>query len=231
LKSPRQRYLLQAITVTVAAFVLMLAWPRVMASFRYLPVEHALDRYYRTLEIPTDRLSVLIRFAEAAMSYTDHHRYHEGLSLLHYLRAIDIYTPALDRIGEYRAAETEAAETLRRAPAQPAAWLRMAYIRWILRDEPSDIIEPWKMSIFTGRMDSALILQRVEVGLAYRNEMDAEGMAMLRDQLLLAWQLQPGSLIQVLRARDRGLAATRALIGATDPAALAEMETWLEKLR
>jgi hypothetical protein len=71
----------------------------------------------------------------------------------------------------------------------------------------------------------------VEVGLAYRNEMDAEGTAMLRDQLLLAWQLQPGSLIQVLRARDRGLAATRALIGATDPAALAEMETWLEKLR
>lgn len=215
----------------IAAVVLALAWPRAVASIRYLPVEHALQDYYRTLHIPTERLPVLIRFAEQAIGYQDHHRFHDGLSLLHYLRALDIYTPALERIAEYRAAEAAAAEGLQRNPAQPSAWLRMAYIRWILRDEPEDVIEPWKMSVFTGRMDYGLILQRVEVGLAYRQELEEEGTAMLRDQLLLAWRMQPGSLMQLLSRQDDGLTGTRALIAATHPAALTEMEAWLERLR
>jgi hypothetical protein len=202
-----------------------------VASIRFLPVEHALARYYRTLDIPTDRLPVLIGFAEAAAAIQDHARFREGLSLLHYLRALDHYTPALERIGEYRAAERQAVAGLHRNPAQPAAWLRVASIRWILRDPHEAVIAPWKMSIFTGRMDSRLILQRVDIGLAWRLEMDAEGVSMLRDQLLLAWRMQPGSLMQLLHRRDRDLRATAALIGATDPTALAEMEVWLERLR
>ena len=103
-------------------------------------------------------------------------------------------------------------------------------MRWVLHEEPEDILAPWKMSIFTGRTDSTLFTQRMEIGLAHREYMDAEAVAMLRDQLLLAWRTQPGGLMGVLSKWDRDLAVTRPLIESTDPVALAEMETWLAKL-
>lgn len=211
--------------------VLLLALPRLQASFRYLPVEHALKNYYETREIPSDRLPVLIRFAEKAVGYRDNYQYHDGLSLLHLLRAMDINTPALERLDAYRTAEIEAITSLRAAPAQPVTWLRLANIRWIVHEEPADILAPWKMSIFTGRKDSTLLAQRLEIGLAFMDYLDEEGVAMLRDQLLLAWRMQAGSIIKVLALRDPNLEVTRPLIATTDPAALAEMEAWLEKLR
>ena len=219
------------IITAVALSVLALAWPRLQASFRYLPVEIAIKRYYATREIPSDRLPVLIRFSEQAVADHDHYRYHDGLSLLHYLRAVDPFTPALERREAYRQAEAEAMASLQRAPAQSSVWLRLATMRWILHDEPETIIQPWKMSIFTGRTDSALFGSRVEMGLAHREFMDAEAVAMLRDQLLLTWRARPSTLVRVLVRRDPQLTVTRGLLEGTDPTALAEMEAWIAKLR
>lgn len=215
----------------LAVTVLALAWPRFQAAFRYLPVERAIDRYYSEREIPSDRLAVLVEFAREAIDRHDHHRYRDGLSQLHYLRGLDPYTPALERRPAYEEAESEAVKSLRRAPAQPETWMRLAMIRWILHDEPANIVGPWKMSIFTGRTHSALYAQRVDLGLAHRALLDAEAVAMLRDQLQLAWKIHPGTLIQVLARRDRDLNVTRGLLQFNDPAALAEMEAWLERLR
>jgi hypothetical protein len=212
----------------LAAAVLALSWPRLQAGFRYLPVDIAIDRFYADREIPSDRLTVLIRFAGQAINYHDHYRYHDGLSLLHYLRGLDRYTPALERRDAYRQAALEAIEALKRAPSQPDTWLRLAAVRSVLRDDAEAIIEPWKMSIFTGRTHSTLLSPRVGIGLSQLQFMDRESSAMLRDQLLLAWELKPNELLQVLRRRDPGLHKTRALVGGTDPAALGEMEARLE---
>ena len=209
---------------------MILAWPRLQASYRYLPVEIAIQRYYATREMASDRLPVLIGFARKAVSYHDHYRFHDGLSLLQLLRAIDVNTPALERRDAYVASVAEAMESLQRAPAQPSIWLRLATLHWILHDEPETILASWKMSIFSGRTDVSLIPQRVELGLAFREYIDEEGVAMLRDQLLLAWRTKPGGLIQILHVRDPQLELTRKLIEGNDPSALLEMEAWLEKI-
>jgi hypothetical protein len=222
-------HLSRAILIALLAVaVLTLSWPRMQASFRYLPVDFAIDRYYADRRIPTDRLTVLIQFAVEAITYHDHYRYHDGLSLLHYLRGLDIYTPALERRDAYRQAGFQATEALSRAPSQPDTWLRLATIRAVLRDDADAIIEPWKMSIFTGRTHSTLLAPRVGIGLSQLQYMDTESRAMLRDQLLLAWELKPAGLLPILRLRDPGLRKTRDLVGNTDPAALAEMEARLE---
>jgi len=215
----------------LAVAVLVLAWPRFQASFHYLPVDIAINRYYVDRQIPSDRLPVLLGFAQQSIAYNDHYRYRDGLGQLHYMRALDPFTPALERIPEYRLAESETMISLQQAPVQPEAWLRLATIRWILHDEPETIIGPWKMSIFTGRTDSSLLAARVETGLAYHEFLDPEAVAMLRDQLLIAWRTRPGSLVRVLARRDRNLAVTRELLADTHPLALQEMETMLEKLR
>jgi hypothetical protein len=215
----------------VSVAVLALSWPRFQASFRYLPVDIAIKRYYTDREIPSYRLPILVEFAGQAIEHHDHYRYHDGLSLLHYLQALDPYTPALERLPAYRQSESEAMISLQQAPAQSATWLRLATIRWVLHDEPETIIQPWKMSIFTGRTHSSLLAYRVEMGLSQRDFMDAEAVAMLRDQLLLAWRAQRGALVRVLARRDRKLNVTRELLEETDPVALSEMGVWLEKLR
>jgi hypothetical protein len=227
----RVRLLFIASIALLSIAVLALSWPRFQASFRYLPVDRALALYYTEHVIPTDRMEALIRFAGEAIGHHDHYRYHDGLSQLHYLRGLDVYTPALERRDAYRQAEAEAVNSLTQAPAQPGPWLRLATIRWILHDEPEDIIQPWKMSIFSGRTHSGLYTQRVEMGLAQREFLDEEAVAMLRDQLLLAWTTRPGSLVQVLARRDIDLRVTRGLLANTDPLALGEMEAWLEKFR
>jgi hypothetical protein len=227
----RAKYFILAAAGLLAILVLSLSWPRFQASFRYLPVDRAIALYDTEHVIPTDRMEALIRFAGEAISHHDHYRYHDGLSQLHYLRGLDVYTPALERRDAYRQAEAEAVNSLTQAPAQPGPWLRLATIRWILHDEPEDIIQPWKMSIFSGRTHSGLYTQRVEMGLAQREFLDQEAVAMLRDQLLLAWELKPGELLKVLKFRDRDLKKTRELAGNTAPAALEEMGARLEKIR
>jgi hypothetical protein len=227
----RVRFLFIVSIALLSIAVLARSWPRFQAGFRYLPVDRAIALYDSEQVIPTDRMEALIRFAGEAIGHHDHYRYHDGLSQLHYLRGLDVYTPALERRDAYRQAEAEAVISLTQAPAQPGPWLRLATIRWILHDEPEDIIQPWKMSIFSGRTHSGLYTQRVEMGLAQREFLDEEAVAMLRNQLLLAWKTRPGSLVQVLARRDIDLRVTRGLLANTDPLALTEMEAWLERFR
>lgn len=231
LTSRYSQYTIVALMTGLALALLMLAWPRLWASIRYLPVDLAIERYYAEREIPTQRLLTLIGFAGQALERHDHYRYHDGLSLLHYLRGLDVYTPALERREAYRAAEAEALATVRRAPAQPEAWLRIATVRSILRDEPEAVLEPWRMSVFTGRTHSTLMAPRVGIALPYLDYLDPEGRSMLRDQMLLAWSLKPVELLRELKARDPQLARSRELLETYAPAALAEMEERIEKVR
>jgi hypothetical protein len=85
------------LVAVLALATLSLAWPRMKASYRFLPVELAIERYYELREIPSRRMLTLIGFARQAIDRHDHYRYHDGLSFLYYLRGIDIHTPALDR--------------------------------------------------------------------------------------------------------------------------------------
>lgn len=231
LNSRSRQWSVTALALLVTLATLALAWPRMKASVRFLPVDLAIERYYETREIPTHRMLTLLGFARQALEFHDHYRYHDGISFLHYLRGLDVYTPAMERRAEYRQAESAAVEAVKRAPAQPEAWLRIATVRSILRDEAPDVIEPWKMSVFTGRTHSTLLVPRVGIGLPYLELMDAESRAMLRDQLLLAWALKPVELLRELKQRDRMLERTGDLIGGWDPAALVEMEARIEKVR
>jgi hypothetical protein len=220
-----------SVIAVISIVLLVLSWPRFLAAFRYVPVDRALDHYFANNEIPSYRLPELIRFAEASIARHDQYRYRDGLSLLHYLRALDPRTPAHERRDGYRRAESEAIESLRQAPAQSELWLRLATIRWVLHDEPDTIVEPWKMSVFTGRAHSTLFVRRVEIGLAHRAWLDDEGLAMLRDQLRLAWNVRPGPLAGALARQDRGLTAVRDILQGSDADMLADLEVWLEKLR
>lgn len=231
LKSRFSQISILALALLLALATLALALPRFQAAYRFLPVDIAIGRYYESLEIPSHRMLTLVGFANQSLELHEHCRFYDGLAQLQYLRGLDIYTPALERRAAYRESEAQTLLALESAPAQPEAWMRVALVRSILRDEPETVLEPWKMSVFTGRTHSTLVVPRAGLGMMYLELMDSETRAMLRDQLLLAWQLKPGELLLELKQRDPLLDKTRSLISAIDPSALQEMESRLEKVR
>ena len=185
--------------LAAAAFLAWLAWPRLHAALRYLPVDTAINRYYDTSEVRAEQLKGLQQRAGEAIAIHPHHRYWDGLSLLLHLQAADTGNPLHERRRAFEEAILAAEASLRRAPAQPRTWLRIAQARAWLRYPPEQVIEAFKMAVYTGRVEPSMFLARLSLGLAYMPRMDGEGLAMLRDQLLLAWRLRPRLLANALK--------------------------------
>ena len=51
------------LVMLLALATLSLAWPRMKASYLFLPVDLAIGRYYEQREIPTHRMLTLMGFA------------------------------------------------------------------------------------------------------------------------------------------------------------------------
>ena len=183
----------------VSVFVLFLAWPRLHASILYLPVDTAIANYYKTRQIPVDQLSGLQERARQCIEILPHYRYQEGLSLLYYMQAVNSRNLLHDRREAFIQSIEAAEASLSRAPAQPRTWLRMAQARAWLRYFPDEVIAALKMSIYTGRVEPSLFMTRLALGLSYLPRMGGEGAALIRDQVLLAWQLQPREFTKSLK--------------------------------
>ncbi|MBE9550403.1 MAG: hypothetical protein IMF09_13450, partial [Proteobacteria bacterium] len=90
IKTPTIKSLaLLVVVAAIAIGTMSLSWPRLQASLTYLPVDTAINNYYKTQQIPNQQIPELIIRAEQAITEHDHYRYHEGLSLLHYLYGVD----------------------------------------------------------------------------------------------------------------------------------------------
>ena len=198
----KARPLILAMLATTAALALLtLAAPRLQAALAYLPVDTALNRYFREGEIPSAQLAALRARAEAAIGHHPHYRYSDGLSQLNYLQALDVADrPWLRRPALNRSLDA-GLEAVARAPAKPRAWLRVARARAALGEEPTQVVDALTLSILTGRVEPTLLLPRLELGLLYAEALDEEARALVSDQALLAWRTQERAF---RRALDEG---------------------------
>jgi hypothetical protein len=207
----------------IALFLVFLAWPRLHASLLYLPVDTAIGKFYETREIPSEQLEGLQQRALDSIVVYPHHRYLEGLSLLYFLEAADSDNLLHRRREAFENAITAAGDSLRRAPAQPRTWLRIAQARAWLRYPPEQVIEALKMAIYTGRVEPSMFMTRLALGLSYLPRMDGEGQAMMRDQVLLAWQLRPNDVRRALREETIKFAAVERLLSGAHEGTLEEI--------
>ncbi|MEM1411525.1 MAG: hypothetical protein AAGH19_04130 [Pseudomonadota bacterium] len=221
LKPGRRLWALAAIVLALG--LLTLALPRVQASLIYLPVDTAISRYFRERTVPSAQLDALRAQARAAIERHPHYRYYEGLSLLNYLQAIDLVEkPWLQRPALVRA-ERAGLETVRRAPARPGTWLRIARARAALGRPPETVAEPLEMSILAGRVEPSLLLPRLELGYAHVDYFDAETRSLLRDQTLLAWRTQERAFRRALNADRLDLSRIESVLGSQNTTILREM--------
>ncbi len=222
------RYSLVLLAAALAGVGLFLSWPRLQASVHYLPVDTAISKYFASREIPSAQLPGLMSRARESISMHDHYRYRDGLSLLHYLRGLDNHTPAWERRPElYRSIEA-ATEVVRRAPAKPRVWLRIARIRAFLGKPEEEVIPALKMSILTGRVEPTLLLARLELGYGYLPSLDEETVSLLRDQTVLAWRVDRRGLLLKINAGLIEFTRVRTLLEAGYGNIILEMEDGLD---
>jgi hypothetical protein len=218
------RYTLALLTGAVACLVLALAWPRLQASVRFLPVDTALAKYRESRTIDSAQLDALAERAERAIAAHDHYRYYEGLSELRLLAGNDMQRPYWQRRGQLEQSLSAAEEVVGRAPARPRAWLRIGRIRAALGQPPETVVAAWKLSVLTGRVEPRLMPVRLELGFRYLGALDGEARALLRDQLVLGWSIQQRQVLALIEEGTLAPAAVRELLSGTHPAILAGME-------
>ena len=214
-------------TAAVALFTLYLSWPRLQASLLYLPVDTAISNYWDRRETPSDQLTGLQQRAQESIAIYPHYRYWDGLSFLYYLEAADTNNTLFERREAFENSIDAANISLGRAPSQPRAWFRIARARSWLQYPPEQVIAALKMAVYTGRVDPSLFMARLTLGIAYLPKMDQEGVDLMRDQAVLAWQLQRGSVIRAIKKGTLDFARIESLLSNSHRDVLTEMEASL----
>jgi len=235
-----KQHLLTLLIAAAAIFTLSLAWPRLQASLLYLPVDTAISNYWDKRETPSSQLQGLQQRAEESIAIYPHDRYWDGLSFLYYLEGGDSSNSLHERRQAFENPIEAATVSLERAPSQPRAWFRIASARAWLKYPPEGVIAALKMAIYTGRVDPSLFMARLMlgmsylskmdeegVGMSYLSKMDEEGVALMRDQALLAWQLQPRAVTKALKSEALRISQIEYLLAGAHSDVLAEMEASL----
>jgi hypothetical protein len=219
--------LLILLIAAAALYTLSLAWPRLQASLLYLPVDTAISNYWDKRETPGSQLQGLQQRAEDSIAIYPHHRYWDGLSFLYYLEGGDSSNSLNERRQAFESSIEAATVSLGRAPSQPRAWFRIASARAWLKYPPEGVIAALKMAVYTGRVDPSLFMARLLLGISYLPKMDGEGIDLMRDQALLAWQLQPREVTMALKSGTLEFSRIEYLLAGAHSDVLAEMEASL----
>ncbi|KAA9133075.1 hypothetical protein F3N42_01555 [Marinihelvus fidelis] len=219
---------LGSLTIVLATLVAGMAWPRLQAAVRFIPVDAAVARFHETGERPGEQMDALLARGQSALEQLDHYRFHEGLSFLYYLQALDAVPGSPEQRQALQASLSEARETLRQAPAKPATWLRVARIEAALGVPVGQIAGSLSMSMLTGRVEPGLLVPRLELGYRYLGQLDADTRALLLDQTALAWAVDRRGVINSASQGRLDIGAMRQLLAPTRSGLLNEMEASLE---
>jgi hypothetical protein len=221
--SARQSILF-VLAAVLASGLMLMSWPRLKAALNYLPVQSMLERYYLTGELPSDPLEQLQQRTRQSIAIHNHQRYWDGLGLLYYLQGLDGSMPLYQQREAFEQVINAAEQSLRLAPVQPRAWLRRAHAQSWLSFRDNGISEAFKMSVYTGRVEPALLISRLQLGYSRLGQLDDEARGLLRDQTLLAWQLRQKDVSLAMKSGALDFRRVSSLLISTDSDILQEME-------
>lgn len=215
------------LAAVLALVLLALAWPRLRAALIYLPVDAAIERYHSDGEPPLAALAGLQQRARQSAALHSHPQYWSGLALLYHLQALDSSQPLTAQREAYEQSIAAADRSLALAPVDPRTWLFRALAQSWLSFRDAGVIDSFKMSVYTGRVEPGLLLTRLRLGYARLGQLDEEARGLLRDQTMLAWRLQPREVTLALKRGELDLRRVASLFGPADADVLRELQETL----
>ncbi len=230
-KKTLARYFLLLLATTLGLALLLLSTPRLRASLAFLPVETALQNHWDLRPISRDRFPALIDAAQKSIALHGDSQYFHGLGWMHYLHAIALGFDTAEARESLGYAQHAFEARLKSSPVEPAEWLRLGWTHLLLRHPASNVMDCWKASVFTGRAEHYLLLDRLKLGLHYTDYFDDDGLNLLRDQIQLSWKYSKPEMIQYFSSRPFDVKLIRGLLFERAPELLAEMEEAYEAVR
>ena len=213
-----------ALVATLATTVLLLSYPRFTSSISFLPVHAALNRHWDDYPIKSEQFPVLIQFANKAIDKLDLARYWQGLGWLFYLQ-INAENIESGEGQQLLARSLNAFETsLQKSPADPVTWLRVAWLHAWLRHDTKLVLKALNMSIYTGRAERYLIIDRLNLALYYEAYFDKQDLPIIRDQIQLAWRFYPRDMLTYMESGELDKYVLLGLIADTNPGLAKEIE-------
>jgi len=211
----------------VTVLVLVMSWPRFSAAFQFVPVQQSIRQYFSGHELPAAEIETSISRSRQAIETFDYYAWHSALSLLYYLQAGDAGTSLYDRRQQLEQSISEARLSLSAAPLQPELWLRIVQAGFTLFLSARELADNWLMAIWSGRVEPVHLMQRLQTGLALQSSLDDEGLILLRDQALLAWNLKQPEVTRMIRQGGLSRTKLETLLKDSHPDVVADMESKL----
>ena len=196
-KQPESERIIAIVGMIVCCGLLILAVPRLVASLYALYPEVAIKQTQENLPIQVYEKS--IDDFNHALAWYDNPEYRQEQAIL-YLAQINA-TPAnmADKKQELlNQAQTSIIEGLKRSPVDPYAWFRLAAVDKLLKQPPEKIIDALRLSIYAGRVEPDLVIQRLLFSYQYYNEFNDEVQKLWLKQIPVAWTFQPDQLVKFI---------------------------------
>ncbi len=208
----------------LVAVMLVMAWPRLLSSLQFLPVQQVHSQLYKADAAQNVDLPSLQARTQRALNYYDAYSYHSVGSLLAYVRASDSNVSLYSKQQLLNDSMVEAKIALAGAPLQPDLWLRLAQAGVQNFLPATQLLNFFRMAIWSGRVEPTHLIGRLHIGFALQNQLDADGLNLLRDQVLLAWNLKRADFQRALRMGQLNYSRVVALMSSTHPDVVREME-------
>jgi hypothetical protein len=214
-------YLVLAILVSV---VFAMAWPRLLASLQFLPVQSAQSRLYLASAATDEPIDALISRSEQAVSFHDAYPYHSSLSFLYFLKGLNADSTLFSRREAMGKTLEESKLALAGAPLQPDLWLRMAQVGVQTFMPASEVTTYFQMAIWSGRVEPTHFISRLQIGFSLQSQLDEAGLNLLRDQVLLAWNMRQPEFKAAIKMNRLNYKRIHHLMASTHPDVVREME-------
>lgn len=223
-----QRLALIVLAVIIATITLILSYPRLTSSLTYLPVDAALKHQWEDYPIKLNQFPGLIDTAKHSIDKLDEARYWQGLGWLHYLHASAQGITTREGKQSLSHAQNAFETFLKKSPASPAEWLRLAWTHAQLGHAAEAVVNTLKMSLYTGRAERYLMLNRLELALRYAEHFDPEDKGLLQDQLQLTWRFYQRDLLKFINTGAYKKSTLYRLLG-NNPELIEQINSELER--
>lgn len=216
----KARLAVLGVSAALGFLLILLAAPRFYAGALMLPGNPVINVIDSDEPVGTRDVEALIASRERALDWTQSGQARLELAAAYVLLAQDEVGGGERYHALMRQARDALRDSLARAPADPYAWTRLAYVR-LAEEETADRVVPiLAMAIRAAPVEASLIFPRLELCLIEWPYFSNAHPDLFAQQVKLAWRQSHWQLVRLALATSRN-DAIRALL---DPADQAEFD-------
>jgi hypothetical protein len=197
------RLAIAALSLSLGGALLFLSVPRLIAEVVMLPGNRVLAMV-QSGSVPSNRdLEILAASRQRAFAWSDAARPRIDLALAQLLATRRVLGSSPDYQTQVSAAIHSLRDGLARAPAEPYAWTRLAYLSVSEAEPPGRVVPLLEMAIRTAPVEPNLTFARLELCFIEWGDFPASDQPLLAQQLRIAWHQSGDRLVRLAQETGR----------------------------